>query len=237
MEWHNRVGTVFEGGMPEQEPLLLSRNEAASLCYKAVRGAGMSWGLAEEAGQAAAWLVQRGLDGPRNLADHLLAAANRPWVEICPEIRASEWSSRTGTPLCPIALGATLSDFAALPATPFASRGLTTSAVSRPVLVLPFLAHVAETLGTNVRVSWTGGAADIGRGGTVHGNPVDLADRERAALHIQSGLPVKGAAFAAPMARVDPNTLEKLNAFAMKTTVPPSDRSRDGAGSGTSDND
>ena len=38
----------------------LSRNEVASLCMKAARGAGMSWGLAEEAGFAAAWLVQHG---------------------------------------------------------------------------------------------------------------------------------------------------------------------------------
>ena len=44
----------------------LSRNEVASLCMKAARGAGMSWGLAEEAGFAAAWLVQHGINGPES---------------------------------------------------------------------------------------------------------------------------------------------------------------------------
>ena len=33
-----------------------SLNEIESLCKKAARGAGMSWGLAEEAGKAAKWL-------------------------------------------------------------------------------------------------------------------------------------------------------------------------------------
>ena len=41
----------------DTKPAPLSCNEAASLCMKAARGAGMSWGMAEEAGFAAAWLV------------------------------------------------------------------------------------------------------------------------------------------------------------------------------------
>ena len=40
-----------------------SLNEIDSLCQKAARGAGLDWGLAEEAGFAAAWLAARGADG------------------------------------------------------------------------------------------------------------------------------------------------------------------------------
>ena len=46
----------------DTKPAPLSCNEAASLCMKAARGAGMSWGMAEEAGFAAAWLVSHGID-------------------------------------------------------------------------------------------------------------------------------------------------------------------------------
>lgn len=37
-------------------PFTLSRNETESLCMKAARGAGFSWGMAEEAGFATGWL-------------------------------------------------------------------------------------------------------------------------------------------------------------------------------------
>jgi len=237
MEQHNPVGDVFPGAVPDQTRIVMSRNEIAALCFKAARGAGMSWGLAEEAGRAAAWLAQRGLDGPRNLAAHLEAAANLPWLEICPDVRTTEWRPRTGTPLCPIALGATLSDFAMLPDTPLGTGGIRTGAVSRPVLVLPFLAGVAETLGSEIRVAWPGGEACTGRDGTVHGDVQNLADEKEVPLHIQAGQPLIGLAHAVSMAPVSSNTLEQLNVFAMKTTVPPSDRSREGAGSGSSDND
>lgn len=237
MEQHNPVGDVFPGAVPDQTRLVMSRNEIAALCFKAARGAGMSWGLAEEAGRAAAWLAQRGLNGPRNLALHLEVAANRSWLDICPYVQAADWRARSETPLCPIALGATLNDFALLPETPLGSSGIKTGAVSRPVLVLPFLAGIAETTGSDVRVSWPGGDASVGRDGSVHGSVQDLADETQLPLHIQMGQPRKGTAHAVFMAPVSSNTLEQLNVFAMKTTVPPSDRSREDAGSGTTDND
>jgi hypothetical protein len=55
----------------------MSQNEVSALCLKAARGAGMSWGLAEEAGFAASWLTARGIDGPRHLLTHLTAAQGR----------------------------------------------------------------------------------------------------------------------------------------------------------------
>ena len=39
--------------MTGQAGIRLSRNETEALCQKAARGAGMPWGLAEEAGFAA----------------------------------------------------------------------------------------------------------------------------------------------------------------------------------------
>ena len=45
-----------------------SLNEIETLSRKAARGAGLSWGLAEEAGKATRWLAAAGLPGPQVLA-------------------------------------------------------------------------------------------------------------------------------------------------------------------------
>ena len=45
-----------------------SLNELDAMARKAARGAGYSWGLAEEAGRATRWLAAAGLPGPMCLA-------------------------------------------------------------------------------------------------------------------------------------------------------------------------
>lgn len=42
-----------------------------TVCLTAARGAGLPWGLAEEAGYAAGWLTARGMDGGAALLAHL----------------------------------------------------------------------------------------------------------------------------------------------------------------------
>ena len=62
-----------------------SLNEIESLCKKAARGAGLSWGLAEEAGKAARWLSAHGLDGPGVLArscDRMTAVPTSNWPRM-----------------------------------------------------------------------------------------------------------------------------------------------------------
>ena len=88
----------------------LSQNEVEQLCLKAARGAGMSWGIAEEAGFAAAWLAMRGLDGPGALLSRLQAAGGQAWQEIRPVVAPGRFRPGDGGCLCPIALGATLED-------------------------------------------------------------------------------------------------------------------------------
>lgn len=237
VEKHNPVGDVVPAAIPKTARILMSRNEIATLCFKAARGAGMSWGHAEEAGQAAAWLALYGLDGPKSLAAHLQGAAGKSWQDVCPDVRPGLWETAAGTPLCPISLGATLCDFAALPDLPLANEGLETGPVSRPLLVLPFLSAVAEALGKPVRLSWPGGDIDLGPEGQISGATEALAKAETERLLIRTCTLVGETTRKPVMAPVGSETLEFLNALAMKTTVPPSDRSRAGAGGGTSDND
>ncbi|MDG4647288.1 DUF3726 domain-containing protein [Roseibacterium sp. SDUM158017] len=216
---------------------LLSRSEIEALCAKAARGAGMAWGLAEEAGFAAGWLSARGIDGPRALADHLHWAQGLPWHEICPAVARGMWTARGDGMLCPVALGATLSDFCTLPEAALDDEGLTLGPVSRPVILLPFLAAVARRLGHPVEVSWAGGRIAISPAGGMSGALCAIGAVDCALLTLCRGADAPEPA--APGARrgCSKDTLDSLGALALKTTVPPSETSRADAGAGTSDND
>ena len=144
-------GPVFEDG-PESDHL--SRNEIESLSMKAARGAGMPWGLAEEAGWATGWLHARGLDGTSALLAHLEHMDGTPWQEASPVVRHGAWGATTGGLLCPIAVGTALSDFCGLPEGSLADGGLAIDPVARPVLLLPFLSRVAGR--SNQAVTCTG---------------------------------------------------------------------------------
>lgn len=117
--------------------IALSRAEVEALCLKAARGAGMEWGLAEEAGFAAGWLAARGIDAAAELLDHLTQNADG-WPTLSPIPAPVHWAA-SGAQLCPIALGAALSDRTSAADGPCAAP-LTTATVHQPILVIPFLA-------------------------------------------------------------------------------------------------
>ena len=237
MDKHNPVGEVLPTAAARTDAPLMSRNEVSALCFKAGRGAGMSWGLAEEAGYAAAWLYARGLDGPGNLASHLTFATGMTWQDICPQVRIGQWSAGTSIPLCPIALGATLSDYADLPEAQLTESGLETGPVSHPLLVLPFLAAAAKTLGKDLSVICFGQKTGVTTNGDVLGDVTALSAGRVSELKIQIETLEADSFRERSVVPVDLETIEKLNNFALKTTVPPSERSRAGAGSLESDND
>jgi hypothetical protein len=123
--------------MPEPS-LLFALSEIQALATKATRGAGFSWGEAEEAGWAVMWLSREGLPG----ADLLLAAIESP--ELCaPTPQPFCW--RTPGRLCPLRAGMALMDFAELPSG-LANTPLHLEEVAVPGLLLPFVAQAAHQL-------------------------------------------------------------------------------------------
>ncbi len=90
----------------------LSLNEAESLAAKVARGAGYSWGLADEIGRAARRLASRG----QPWADALVALAasaaefDPPSPQRVAKWRLGEDEARAGRPLCPIRTAAWLED-------------------------------------------------------------------------------------------------------------------------------
>lgn len=98
-----------------------SMSEIESHCRKAARGAGLSWGEAEEAGQAVRRLCAAGLAGADALLAYLTAR--------------DAGTVKTGA--CPIKLGSQMID-GANPAL---------AACHSPLLLLPFLSLLAEDQG------------------------------------------------------------------------------------------
>ncbi|MEP3639948.1 MAG: DUF3726 domain-containing protein, partial [Paracoccaceae bacterium] len=127
-----------------------SLNEIEALAKRAARGAGLSWGMAEEAGKATRWLASHGLPGTDLLADVLAQNESIPPRDIAPAGLEGTWSAPSGT-LCPLASGAALTDCARLLGD---GRSIEMVQVSHPLLVVPFAAWAALEIAAPVSVIW-----------------------------------------------------------------------------------
>ncbi len=232
-----RVNSTSTNSAPLQD-VALSQNEIESLSMKAVRGAGFSWGLAEEAGSAIGWLARAGIDGAAPLLALLSAKHAIPPEEGRPVPSPGYWRCATEAPLCPITTGAAILDHARLTDGPIllATR---LEAVADPLLLLPFVARAAGICEQAVLMEWPQGRLAIAPNGSF--------DSEEALLLLQQPtvtLTLRPVAAVVPMRltatqcpRIAEATIEGLNRFALQTTVPATEASRSGAGSNSPDND
>ncbi len=122
---------------------MLSFYETGVLARRATRGAGYDWGLAEEATFAAGWLCDYGVDGADVLSRYYQrvdgqAVASRA-VRAWPSGDVWEGDAFGNLPLCPLCLGAALSDFGL----PSGVDKVVISKVYAPVLLLPFIASLS----------------------------------------------------------------------------------------------
>lgn len=193
-----------------------SLNEIAVLSRKAARGAGMAWGLAEEAGDAVRWLEERGLPGCRALAGSLVRR------DGCgtPRRDGIVWTAQ-GAALCPVTLGAAIAD------DPVRLEGFRARAVIEPILLAPFVAWA----GRPATLAWDSAVLSI-RNGTLRlagnalsGTPVDVVAARASGQPRQPTIRSR--------ADVDASTLTTLDLFAQRTYAPATEASRrTGAGGG-----
>ena len=112
-----------------------SLGETRALALKAARGAGMAWGLAEEASEAVVWLQSRGLPGVPALCRYLSAyQLQKPlllkWTGIQHEDNT--------IPYCPLTIGTAISDEAiTIPSD--VGTGISLGLIRQPILLLPFI--------------------------------------------------------------------------------------------------
>lgn len=214
-----------------------SLNEVEAYARRAARGAGMTWGLAEEAGKAVRWLAARRLSAVPLLA-HLLARNDgRSYASLAPVPGDEDWRAPGGT-LCPICTGAALSDRQDMP--PDSGERLTLAKTACPLLLVPFL---APTAGMGFAVAWNGVRLLVLPDGEcrVQGNAAALSATltESVVIEPVRQPPDANAPAAAPEpVAVSEDTWRRIATFAQRTCVPASDASRTrGAGAGLSDND
>ncbi len=210
-----------------------SLSEIMALATKAARGAGLSWGEAEEAGWAAMWLTREGLAG----AELLRLVLETPDRSV-PRLSQYLWTSTTAA-LCPLRTGLTLVDCAELDLG-LKSLPLTLQAVACPGLLLPFVSRAARQIEQPLQVRAATFTCRFLADGRLASSlpPAELSSRSSVTLVLapEDSLPrfPKTVTFAAPLL---PETWEGLNAFARLTAVPASAQSQTRAGAPGSDND
>jgi hypothetical protein len=233
--------TGLAGQPVDADRVTLSRNETESLCMKAARGAGFSWGLAEEAGVAAGWLAAQGIDGATPVLALLTRKLGRPAEFGRPRPMPGHWRSVGDGPLCPIQLGAALIDRASLADGPFC-QDTHLDPVETPLLLLPFLVRGAQICQISLAIDEPSGRLHIQPDGTFsRQNAVIWAGQTLLALDISASSTLGEKTLATgPVVNLPSvliSTLDGLGALALRTTVPATNASRSGAGSATSDND
>ncbi len=224
------------GNVPaDRESFLVSLAEIDAMGLKAARGCGYTWGLAQEAGRAARWLAAYGLPGPERLSA-TLEDLHGTLVETAPKRDGGRWYAPAGR-LCPVALGAGLSDRAEALA---AGERISAEAVLHPLLLLPFLSRAARDLDCSFQISSRRFAFVATPQGPICTDWQGLSDSKLADLEVActeetSGQPRSYGWRAYP---VRGETWRQLDAWAQRTYVPATAASRQsGAGAGTTDND
>ena len=117
-----------------------SLNEIEAMVKKAARGAGLSWGLCEEAGKAVRWLESHQLPGVASFVALCREIDGQNETNFMPEKLDEIWKSSTGA-LGPIYCGATLNDVADRLRN---ENGLELTNLLQPLLLVPFAAWGAS---------------------------------------------------------------------------------------------
>ena len=192
-----------------------SFGEIRSLSIKASRGAGMPWGLAEEAGFAVQWLEERGLPGVAALS-------------AC--LEESDASGDINGETCPVAIGARLSDAGEW-------RSVFPTKLHQPLLVVPFLALVTGE--ESLELAWNNQKVLLNQTGVTGNLPEQVTASGVHRCEIRSD--VVSIPSLHRWTRVPENRkpgVERLEWFAHKTYAPATAASREkGAGAGLDDND
>ncbi len=216
--------------------MTFSLNEIEAMGKRAARGAGLPWGLAEEAGKAARWLTANGLPGPEELAEILTRNDGKSYDELAPVSVDGVWRASSGR-LCPLVAGAALCDRAAEIAE---GREIVFGLTAQPLLLAPYAAGAAILTGAAVELSWDGTVMTLTPAGvSIQGDHAALTARSADSIRCRRAENTVVVSSAdAPGRAVDAEAWSRLAVFAQRTFAPATEASRlAGAGAGLTDND
>jgi len=219
----------------------LSIGELDTLVLKAYRGAGFSWGMAQEAGRAATWLALNGLpagcyfDALLHQIDGVAAAQLTPTVVVTGN--SIEWQNSSQA-LCPVICGSVISDLGTALIADDNALLFSGNAYS-PGILLPFVADIARDFGRNLQVNIGDQSVGISSDGELETtdfsilqvNKVDFSVAETSRQILTSSPGYRRIS-------VSDTSMHYLGTLAHRTYVPASEQSREsGAGAGLTDND
>jgi Protein of unknown function (DUF3726) len=218
--------------------MLCSLNEIEAQLRKAARGAGLPWGLAEEAGNAARWLAMHGIGCLPIVAALLEENDGRRYDELAIERAEGTWRARGGT-LCPLTAGPAIVDRADEIA---GGRTVVMEGVAWPVLLAPFAAATAAATGASIALAWPGARFTFANGcvrlaAALDATEAACAVRATCGSFVGAGHGRLVKAGSAGVV-VDDLAWSRLDVFVQRTYVPASEESRlKGAGAGLLDID
>lgn len=214
-----------------------SLNELEAETRKAIRGAGLPWGIGEEGSKAARWLAAHGADPLPALSD-VLERHDRGANITAAFTLTDDGRWHAGAPICPIALGVALCDYADR----LDDRACVAGPVARPLLLAPFVATAARILKRPLQLE----VKDIRVVLNERGDPscdvsvLDIPDVSEIRCVVASRQPSASQVRPASTHGIatDPKSWQRIAAYVHRTYVPASERSRrEGAGAGLIDND
>lgn len=218
-----------------QEEVVLSLPEVSSLCARAARASGFSWGLSEECGKAAVWLSAHQFDWAPSLILRL-AGIRGATINPAPNI----WKTQ-GT-ACPIHAGATLTDFSRL-AEGLQGNSLVIGDLYNHIWFLPFVACASQLCDRDIDVYADATLWAKTRGSTVSVTNTSLNNNPKAHIILRSNTNRTVKALADPARVLLQTTTISRSAFthleniALRMTVPATQESQARAGGTGSDND
>ena len=219
--------------------LIVSTNEIESLVFKSTRGAGMSWGIAEDASKAARTLAQFGLPWESGLCDILEGFSSGTFEPIANPGHQQQPQSDQHW-LCPLRTGIHLCDFAGRADRYHFRR------VARPLWLLPFVVDCSRATETRFELRWRdmsfladprGQASYRSTSGMV-ADDMNADEVFVAAAAASPTSDFKQLAVSRGGREVSAIGWQRLQEYEWKTYVPASDASRvSGAGAGSGDNE
>ena len=212
-----------------------SLNEIEQTVRKAVRGRGLPWGIADEAGKAVRCLHQLEFEVTGQLIRVLDEADVGEVSDPLSAYRDGAWQSKSGK-LSPLLAGPSLCDFMDFGGVPRVEM----SHVVCPVLLAGFLANAVSEGRNAIRLSWPGVSLEIScnRIG-IHGNAEGLEARleDHVVCEHIAGLDRLPGSARTGQVWVDDAAWTRLEQYAKRTYVEGTEASRAGAGAGLLDND
>ncbi|WP_368344202.1 DUF3726 domain-containing protein [Pelagovum sp. HNIBRBA483] len=214
----------------------LSLGEIEALARKAARGAGFSWGVADEAARDIRWLEHHGFSAAGVLAALLIDnEAPDGKAPLPPNLFGQRIQPAEDGMLCPITTARAIADRPAI----FDSQ-IDIGPIQWPLLLLPAVARAAQTLGRPLTLSWFGFTAAARPNGDIawSGLRRRVSNSDHVKITPSDDPSLVDLSEQASRCAVSYDTYEQLNAFAARTYAPATEESRaKGAGAGTTDND